>query len=77
MTMACAIGPDLRLEPQTAEEAARIAADPTQVAGKMRKVGPSLRHVAAKTTDAFIEYWTEDPARFRPTTKMPKFFGSG
>ena len=70
-----AIGPDLRLEPQTAEEAARIAADPTQVAGKMRKVGPSLRHVAAKTTDAFIQYWTEDPSRFRPTTKMPKFFG--
>ncbi len=45
-----AIGPDMRLEPQTAEEAARIAADPTQVAGKMRKVGPSLRHIAAKTT---------------------------
>lgn len=70
-----AIGPDLRLEPQTPEEAARIASDPTQVAGKMRKVGPSLRHVAAKTTDAFIQYWTEDPSRFRPTTKMPKFFG--
>jgi cytochrome c2 len=70
-----AIGPDLRLEPQTAEEAARISEDPTQVAGKMRKVGPSLRHVAAKTTDAFIQYWTEDPSRFRPTTKMPKFFG--
>ena len=44
-----AIGPDLRLEPQTAEDLARIATDPTQVAGKFRKVGPSLRHIASKT----------------------------
>lgn len=69
-----AIGPDLRLEPQTADEAARIAADPTQVAGKMRKVGPSLRHIADKTTAGWIQYWTEIPSRFRPSTKMPQFF---
>lgn len=69
-----AIGPDLRLEPQTPEEAARIAADPGQVAGKMRKVGPSLRHIAAKTSAEWIEYWTEIPSRYRPTTKMPQFF---
>ena len=42
------IGPDMRLEPQTAEEAKRVAEDPNQIAGKMRKVGPSLRHLASK-----------------------------
>ncbi|MBL8851332.1 MAG: c-type cytochrome, partial [Planctomycetaceae bacterium] len=68
------IGPDLRLEPQTAEEAERIAADPNQVAGTMRKVGPSLRHVGYKTTPEFISYWTENPQRFRPETRMPRFF---
>ncbi len=69
-----AIGPDLRLEPQTEEDLARIATDPTQVAGKYRKVGPSLRHIASKTTSSWIQYWTEIPSRFRPTTKMPQFF---
>ena len=68
------IGPDLRLEPGTAEEAAKLAADPNLVAGRMRKVGPSLRHVAQKTTPEFIAYWTEEPQRFRPTTRMPQFF---
>ncbi len=69
-----AIGPDLRLEPQTQAEADRIGADPTQVAGKMRKVGPSLRHVASKTSAEWIAYWTEIPSRYRPTTRMPQFF---
>ncbi|MCA8993751.1 MAG: c-type cytochrome, partial [Planctomycetaceae bacterium] len=68
------IGPDLRLEPQTAEQAAKIAADPNAIAGEMRKVGPSLRHVAAKTTEQFIANWTENPVEFRPTTRMPRFF---
>lgn len=68
------IGPDLRLEPQTTAEAERIAADPNQIAGTMRKVGPSLRHVASKTTKDFIAYWTEMPRRFRPETRMPQFF---
>lgn len=68
------IGPDLRLEPQTVAEAERIAADPNQVAGRMRKVGPSLRHIASKTTPEFVAYWTEMPSRFRPDTRMPQFF---
>lgn len=68
------IGPDLRLEPSTAEEALAIAADPNQVAGKLRKVGPSLRHIAAKTDSGFVAHWTEEPKRFRPTTRMPQFF---
>jgi len=68
------IGPDLRLEPSTEAEAAKIAADPTQIAGTLRKVGPSLRHVGKKLTPEFISYWVELPKRFRPTTRMPQFF---
>ncbi len=69
------IGPDLRLEPQTPEEAARIAADPTLVAGEMRKVGPSLRYLASKVESGWVESWTANPSEFRPTTRMPRFFG--
>ncbi|HLQ43738.1 MAG TPA: c-type cytochrome, partial [Planctomycetaceae bacterium] len=68
------VGPDLRLEPQTAEEAKKIADDPKAVAGTERKVGPSLRHVASKTTPEWLTYWTEEPKRFRPKTTMPQFF---
>lgn len=68
------IGPDLRLEPSSPEEAAEIAKDPNQVAGKMRKVGPSLRHLAEKADSGFVAHWTEEPKRFRPTTRMPQFF---
>ncbi|MEQ9408044.1 MAG: c-type cytochrome [Fuerstiella sp.] len=69
-----AIGPDMRLEPQTVAQKQRVVEDPTQIAGKFRKVGPSLRHIAAKTTAEFVSYWTEIPSRFRPSTKMPQFF---
>ncbi len=69
-----AIGPDMRLEPQTTEEAERLAADPSAVAGTMRKVGPGLKHIAAKTTKAWAEYWIEEPKRFHPETRMPQFF---
>lgn len=68
------IGPDLRLEPATAEEAEKLAKDPQQVAGTMRKVGPSLRHLASKAQAGWIEHWTEEPKRFRPTTRMPQFY---
>jgi len=68
------IGPDLRLEPSTPEEAAEIAKDPNQVAGKLQKVGPSLRHLASKADAGFVASWTEEPKRFRPTTRMPQFF---
>jgi mono/diheme cytochrome c family protein len=68
------IGPDLRLEP-TAEEKDKYANDPKLIAGKMRKVGPSLKHVGGKVSQEWIAYWTEEPKRFRPSTKMPQFFG--
>ena len=69
------VGPDLRLEPSTPEEAAKIAKDPLQVAGKLRKVGPSLKYSASKSDAGFVAHWTAEPKRFRPTTKMPQFFG--
>ncbi|QDT34347.1 Cytochrome c [Thalassoglobus polymorphus] len=68
------IGPDLRLEPNTPEELAAIEADPNMIAGDMRKVGPSLRHIDSKLTPEFVAYWTEEPKRFRPDTRMPQFF---
>lgn len=68
------IGPDLRLEPSTPEEAQKYAEDPNLIAGTMRKVGPSLKHIADKTTFEWIAYWTEEPKRFRPSTRMPQFF---
>ena len=68
------IGPDLRLEPQTEAERQELAEDPNARPGQMRKVGPSLRHIAAKTSEEWVQHWTEEPKRFRPTTKMPQFF---
>jgi cytochrome c2 len=43
--------------------------------GELRRVGPSLRHVAAKNSFQFLYDWIENPHRFRPSTKMPRFFG--
>ncbi|MDA1012879.1 MAG: c-type cytochrome [Planctomycetota bacterium] len=69
------IGPDIRLEPQTEAQAKAVAEDKNQVAGQMRKVGPALTSIAQKSTKAFIQHWTELPKRFRPSTRMPQFFG--
>ncbi len=68
------IGPDLRLEPATALLKAALDADPNQLAGKMRKVGPSLAHVALKTNSDWLSRWIRKPADFRPNTRMPQFF---
>ncbi len=68
------IGPDLRLEPSTPEQAAKIAEDPNAIAGTMRKVGPSLRSFASKVTSGWAEVWVEEPKKFRPETRMPQFF---
>jgi cytochrome c2 len=43
--------------------------------GRMRKVGPSLRHVASKVNGEFLYDWIKNPTHFRPSTKMPRFFG--
>ncbi len=43
--------------------------------GKLRKVGPALRHVGSKTSRGWLEFWTVEPKQFRPTTRMPQFWG--
>ena len=49
--------------------------DDVETPGKLRKVGPSLRHVASKVDFDFLYSWIRKPSDFRPTTKMPQFFG--
>ena len=68
------IGPDIRLEPQTQEEIDRLAEDPGAKPGTFRKVGPGLRHYAAKTSRGWTEQWVKNPRDFRPETRMPQFF---
>ncbi len=43
--------------------------------GTERKAGPSLRHVAEKVGPTFLYDWLRDPTHFRPSTRMPRFFG--
>lgn len=66
------------LEPLTAREVTKLAnmlgADDEQP-GTQRRVGPSLRHLASKVDMQFVYDWVRDPQNFRPSTRMPKFFG--
>jgi mono/diheme cytochrome c family protein len=41
----------------------------------IRKVGPSLAHVASKVDSTFLYAWIWSPKGFRPSTRMPHFFG--
>lgn len=43
--------------------------------GTLRKAGPSLRFAASKLDPAFMYDWIREPKHFRPTTRMPQFFG--
>jgi cbb3-type cytochrome oxidase cytochrome c subunit len=40
----------------------------------LRKPGPDLTNIAAKTTEDWARKWVEAPKAFRPTTRMPHFF---
>lgn len=74
------IGPDLRLEPQpaleyrTPAEQDKAKADPLNLPGRYRKVGPSLRRIAEKTNQDWVRKWIQSPRGFRPDTKMPHFY---
>ncbi len=63
-----------RLSPRTHTLAEVLGAD-DETPGQYRKVGPSLRHVASKVDLKFLYNWIREPNDFRPTTKMPQFFG--
>jgi mono/diheme cytochrome c family protein len=75
------IGPDLRLEPNpplsdlSAEERVKLTSDPTNPPGTMRKVGPSLYRLGEKTHPGWVKRWIKSPRSFRPTTRMPHFYG--
>ncbi|MEO2021179.1 MAG: hypothetical protein ABGX05_05075, partial [Pirellulaceae bacterium] len=43
--------------------------------GTLRKPGPSLRFVGRKAGGDFLYDWIQEPGRFRPSTRMPQFFG--
>ena len=43
--------------------------------GTQRKVGPSLRFVGNKVDAEFMYDWIRQPQHFRPTSRMPQFFG--
>ena len=43
--------------------------------GALPKVGPSLRHLSSKVGFDWLYSWLRNPMDFRPSTKMPRFFG--
>lgn len=53
---------------------AMLGAD-DETPGQHRKVGPSLRHLASKVDLPFLYSWIKEPKSFRPSTRMPQFFG--
>ncbi|HVX15533.1 MAG TPA: PDZ domain-containing protein [Pirellulales bacterium] len=63
-----------RLTPASHKLAGLLAAD-EETPGQFRKVGPSLRYVGSKLDLAFLNDWIKNPTSFRPSTKMPRFFG--
>jgi mono/diheme cytochrome c family protein len=75
------VGPDLRLEPSppleayTPIEQTKMLSDPLNPPGKMRKVGPSLLRLIEKTNQQWTRTWIMGPREFRPTTRMPHFYG--
>jgi cytochrome c1 len=75
------IGPDLRLEPtipvdqMEPMERAKLDTDKDNPPGTMRKVGPSLFRLAEKTNEEWVARWIWSPRGFRPSTRMPHFYG--
>ena len=68
-----AAGVDAKLSARSHTLAAQLKAPDTP--GTLPKVGPSLRHVASKDSFEWLYSWLRNPQDFRPSTKMPRFFG--
>ncbi|WP_145055781.1 hypothetical protein [Lignipirellula cremea] len=62
-----------RLTPNTIDLASIFKDSDTP--GTLRRVGPSLRFVREKLGASFLFDWIRQPSNFRPTTRMPQFFG--
>ncbi len=43
--------------------------------GTQRRPGPSLRYLSSKLELPFLSDWIRQPGHFRPSTRMPQFFG--
>jgi len=72
--MAADAASDAPVLTKSAAKLAEVLAD-TETPGTLRKVGPSLRHVADKLGPTFLYDWIREPKHFRPSTKMPQIFG--
>jgi cytochrome c551/c552 len=59
---------------ERSHQLAAMLKDP-ETPGTFPKVGPSLRHVASKVGFDWLYSWLRNPMDFRPSTKMPRFFG--
>jgi cytochrome c551/c552 len=66
-------GDEAKLSTRSHELAAFLK-DP-ETPGTFPKVGPSLRHVSSKVGFDWLYAWLRNPQDFRPSTKMPRFFG--
>jgi cytochrome c2 len=64
---------DGKLSPRS-HQLAVLLKDP-ETPGTLPKVGPSLRYVASKVGFDWLYSWLRNPQDFRPSTKMPRFFG--
>ncbi|HMP06394.1 MAG TPA: PDZ domain-containing protein [Lacipirellulaceae bacterium] len=69
--------PDAAEEARLAPSTHRLAngLKPVEMPGRKRKVGPSLRYLSSKVDYSWLYSWIREPADFRPSTKMPQFFG--
>ena len=68
-----AAGADAKLS-ERSHQLVSLLKDP-ETPGTLPKVGPSLRHIASKVGFDWAYSWLRNPQDFRPTTKMPRFFG--
>ena len=68
-----AAGADAKLSARS-HQLVSLLKDP-ETPGTLPKVGPSLRHAASKLSFDWTYAWLRNPQDFRPSTKMPRFFG--
>lgn len=69
-----AAGKDVTLLDKTLGNLSNMLKD-VETPGTLRRPGPSLRYIGQKADPTFLFDWIADPQHFRPTTRMPRFFG--
>jgi hypothetical protein len=69
-----AAGSDASAIDRTLSNLANMLKD-VETPGSLRRPGPSLRYIARKADATFLYDWIANPQHFRPTTRMPRFFG--